>query len=141
MSSEERSPGADGDTSVESGVAVIAVAPARLPLSSLRTLSRQSQRSLAAAAPIPVIGISLDGILEFAELCWRTTPSPPGPRRSLGSAPAQRNGPMSTQRAARGGARRGGGRGRRWVSPPTRPGGVEGGGNDEKRLSRPLTNR
>ena len=86
MSSEERSPGADGDTSVESGVAVIAVAPARLPLSSLRTLSRQSQRSLAAAAPIPVIGISLDGILEFAELCWRTTPSPPSAADVLAGA-------------------------------------------------------
>ena len=46
-------------------------------------LSRRSLRSLntaqGQAAPIPVVGISLDGILDFIAHCRSATPSPPSP--------------------------------------------------------------
>lgn len=59
-----------------------AAAPARLlPLLSLRQPSlRRSQRALdVAPAPIPVVGISIDGILDFIAHCRTATPSPPSP--------------------------------------------------------------
>ena len=61
--------------------ASVAVPPRIAPLLSLRQLSlRRSQRALDAAtapAPIPVIGISIDGILDFIAHCRSTAPAPP----------------------------------------------------------------
>jgi tetratricopeptide (TPR) repeat protein len=58
-------------------------APPRLaPLLSLRQLSRQASRTglgitAPPPAPIPVVGISLDGILDFIAHCRSTAPAPP----------------------------------------------------------------